>query len=113
MGIGFYGRGWTGVSNSNGGLNQSAGSAASGTYEPGIEDYRVLKNLGYSAYTSSEAGAAWIFNGSTFWSYDTPATIAAKMSYSKSRGLGGAFAWSLDGDDASGSLLSAMKSGLQ
>lgn len=54
-----------------------------------------------------------VFNGSTFWSFDTPATIATKMSYAKSQGLGGAFAWSLDGDDASGTLLNAMRAGLQ
>jgi chitinase len=35
------------------------------------------------------------------------------MSYVRSQGLGGAFAWELDGDDATGSLLGAMRAGLQ
>jgi chitinase len=113
IGIGFYGRGWTGVTNANGGLNQSARSAAPGTYEAGIEDYKKLSTLGYPSYVSKEAGTAWIFDGSTFWSFDTPATVATKMAYARSQGLGGAFGWSLDGDDASGALLGAMRSGLQ
>ena len=41
VGIGFYGRGWTGVSGSAPG--SSATGPAPGTYESGIEDYKVLK----------------------------------------------------------------------
>ncbi|WP_426806506.1 glycosyl hydrolase family 18 protein, partial [Stenotrophomonas sp. SrG] len=44
LGIGFYGRGWSNVPNVNNGLYQT-GSAATGTYEAGIEDWKVLKNL--------------------------------------------------------------------
>lgn len=113
LGIGFYGRGWTGVRNSNDGLNQAASGPAPGAYEAGIDDYKRLSTLGYPAFTSDEAGTAWVFDGSTFWSFDTPATVAKKMSYVKANGLGGAFAWSLDGDSADGALLSAMKSGLE
>lgn len=113
LGIGFYGRGWTGVTNANNGLNQPATGPAPGTYEQGIEDYKVLKNLNYPAFTSAQAGTAWIFNGSTFWSYDTPATITTKMNYAKAQGLAGAFAWELDGDDPLGTLLTAMFNGLK
>jgi chitinase len=42
IGIGFYGRGWTGVTQSTPG--GSATGAAAGTYEAGIEDYKVLVN---------------------------------------------------------------------
>ncbi|WP_158791115.1 hypothetical protein, partial [Streptomyces sp. NRRL WC-3549] len=40
-GIGFYGRGWTGVTQAAPG--GTATGAAPGTYEAGIEDYKVLK----------------------------------------------------------------------
>lgn len=113
LGIGFYGRGWTGVAKANDGLNQPASGPAPGTYEAGVDDYQKLSALGYPAFTSDEAGTAWIFDGSTFWSFDTPATVAKKMSYVKANGLGGSFAWSLDGDASDGALLSAMKSGLE
>jgi chitinase len=115
LGVPFYGRGWTNVPNSNNGLYQSSSSmqAAPGTYEAGIEDYKVLKNLGYPSFRDSTTQAFWIFNGSTFWSYDDPTSLTTKMSYVKSKGLGGAMFWSLDGDDSSGTLASAVYNGLK
>jgi chitinase len=113
LGIGFYGRGWTNVPNVNRGLFQASTTAAPGTYEAGFEDYKVLKNLGYPAYDDTSAGAHWIFNGSTFWSFDDPANIQRKMNYVKSQSLGGAFTWEFSGDDASGTLIKAMANGLK
>ena len=113
LGIGFYGRGWTGVANGGSNGLYQTGSAASGTYEAGIEDYKVLKNLGWPTYTDSDAMATWMYNGSTFWSFDTPANIQSKMNYVKAQGLGGAFVWEFSGDDAQGSLITAVKNGLQ
>jgi chitinase len=112
LGIGFYGRGWTGVGNANNGLYRS-GYAAPGTYEAGIEDYKVLKTLGYPGFDDTAAGAHWIYNGSTFWSFDDPANIRRKMNYVKSQGLGGAFSWEFSGDDANGSLTKALADGLR
>lgn len=112
LGIGFYGRGWTNVPNVNNGLYQS-GTPAPGTYESGIEDYKVLKSLGWPSFIDNEAGAHWIYNGNTFWSYDSPAVIRTKMQYVKARGLGGAFVWEFSGDDANGSLITTMRDALQ
>ncbi len=112
LGIGFYGRGWTGVPNINNGLYQS-GSAAQGTYEAGIEDYKVLKNLGWPSYTHAQSMARWIYNGNTFWSYDTPEAVADKMQYVRTRNLGGAFFWEFSGDDANGTLAKAVGNGLR
>ncbi|MEO8669685.1 MAG: glycosyl hydrolase family 18 protein [Tahibacter sp.] len=112
IGIGFYGRGWTNVQNSNNGLYRNGGAAA-GTYEAGIEDYKVLKNLGHPGFNDATAHAHWTFNGTTFWSFDDPATIVDKMGYVKNRNLGGAFFWEFSGDDANGSLAKAIKDGLQ
>ncbi|HEU4665546.1 MAG TPA: glycosyl hydrolase family 18 protein [Dokdonella sp.] len=113
LGIGFYGRGWTNVPDGGThGLYQS-GSAAPGTYEAGNEDYHVLKNLNYPIYTDNAAMATWAYNGTTFWSYDTPAMIQTKMNYVKTQGLGGAFFWEFSGDDAQGTLATAIENGLQ
>jgi chitinase len=106
IGIGFYGRGWTGVANVNGGLNQAASGAAPGTYEAGIEDYKVLINI--CPPTGTVAGTSYAFCNGNWWSYDTPATIAGKMSYKRSQGLGGAFFWELSGDTADGVLINAL-----
>ncbi|MEU0572513.1 glycosyl hydrolase family 18 protein [Nonomuraea sp. NPDC005983] len=108
LGIGFYGRGWTGVTQSAPG--GTATGAAPGTYEQGIEDYKVLKTR--CPATGTVAGTAYAFCGGQWWSYDTPSTIGGKMSYSKNQGLGGAFFWELSGDTTNGELINAMKSGL-
>ncbi|MET7573021.1 glycoside hydrolase family 18 chitinase [Streptomyces sp. NPDC005492] len=109
IGIGFYGRGWTGVTQDAPG--GTATGAATGTYEPGIEDYKVLKTS--CPVTGTIAGTAYAHCGSNWWSYDTPSTIAGKMSWAKSQGLGGAFVWEFSGDTSNGELISAVSSGLQ
>ncbi|MFI1503890.1 glycosyl hydrolase family 18 protein [Streptomyces sp. NPDC020597] len=108
IGIGFYGRGWTGVTQDAPG--GTATGPAAGTYEQGIEDYKVLKTS--CPPTGTVAGTAYAKCGGNWWSYDTPATIAGKMAWAKSQGLGGAFFWEFSGDTANGELVSAINSGL-
>ena len=108
IGIGFYGRGWTGVTQAAPG--GSASGPAPGTYEQGIEDYHVLVNS--CPANGTVAGTAYCFRNGQWWSYDTPGTISGKMSYAKSQGLAGSFFWELSGDTSNGSLIAAMKSGL-
>ncbi|MFC8175837.1 glycosyl hydrolase family 18 protein [Streptomyces sp. NPDC057242] len=108
LGIGFYGRGWTGVTQSAPG--GTATGAAPGTYEAGIEDYKVLKNTCPS--TGTIAGTAYAHCGTNWWSYDTPATVTSKMGWAKSQGLGGAFFWEFSGDTTNGELVGAINSGL-
>ncbi|MFD2418841.1 glycoside hydrolase family 18 protein [Amycolatopsis pigmentata] len=106
LGIGFYGRGWTGVGQAAPG--GSATGAAQGTYEAGIEDYKVLKTRCPS--TGTVGGTAYAFCGSEWWGYDTPATIAGKIGYARGQSLGGAFVWELSGDTPDGELLTAVAS---
>ncbi|MGX9884202.1 glycosyl hydrolase family 18 protein [Streptomyces sp. NPDC002276] len=109
IGIGFYGRGWTGVTQAAPG--GSATGPAAGTYEQGIEDYKVLKTT--CPATGTIAGTAYAFCGNNWWSYDTPSTIAGKMSWAKTQGLGGAFFWDFSGDTSNGELVTAINNGLQ
>ncbi len=104
----FYGRGWTGVASGNNGLYQKAGSAAKGTYEAGIEDYKVLKTAPGKVFVHPVTKQSWKFDGSTFWSYDTPEVIQTKVDYAKQKGLGGVFSWSFDGDTSNTELTRAM-----
>ncbi|MES4903646.1 MULTISPECIES: glycoside hydrolase family 18 protein [unclassified Streptomyces] len=104
LGIGFYGRGWTGVSQAAPG--GTATGPAPGTYEAGIEDYKVLKNS--CPATGTVAGTAYAKCGSQWWSYDTPSTIAGKMSYKQQQGLGGTFFWELSGDTSNGELIKSI-----
>ncbi|WP_033293331.1 glycoside hydrolase family 18 protein [Amycolatopsis jejuensis] len=104
LGIGFYGRGWTGVTQDAPG--GTATGPAPGKYEQGIEDYKILKSS--CPATGTVAGTAYAKCGSQWWSYDTPSTIAGKVSYAKSQGLGGTMFWELSGDTPDGELISAL-----
>ncbi|MER5968248.1 glycoside hydrolase family 18 protein [Streptomyces sp. NPDC002055] len=104
LGIGFYGRGWTGVTQQAPG--STATGAAPGTYEAGIEDYKVLKSR--CPANGTVAGTAYAHCGSQWWSYDTPQTIAAKTAWKNQQGLGGTFFWELSGDTANGELIKAI-----
>ncbi|MFI8292990.1 glycosyl hydrolase family 18 protein [Streptomyces sp. NPDC085614] len=108
LGIGFYGRGWTGVTQSAPG--GTATGPAAGTYEQGIEDYKVLKNS--CPANGTVAGTAYAHCGTNWWSYDTPSTVTSKMSWAKNQGLGGAFFWEFSGDTGNGELVGAINSGL-
>jgi len=104
LGIGFYGRGWTGVTQAAPG--GTATGPAAGTYEQGIDDYKVLRTK--CPATGTVGGTAYARCGSDWWSYDTPATIATKMTYKNQQGLGGTFFWELSGDTAHGELIKAI-----
>ncbi|MEV6835936.1 glycoside hydrolase family 18 protein [Streptomyces sp. NPDC051133] len=105
LGIGFYGRGWTGVTQAAPG--GTATGPAAGTYEQGIDDYKVLKTK--CPATGTVGGTAYAKCGSDWWSYDTPATIATKTAYKNQQALGGTFLWELSGDTANGELIKAIK----
>jgi chitinase len=118
LGVPFYGRGWTGVEpGPNGdGLYQSATGPAPGSYEAGIDDWKVLKDLvgtsGYELYRDDALGTAWLYNGSTFWTYDDEISMTQKTDWAQAQGLGGVMIWSVDGDDANGSLMNAIDTAL-
>jgi chitinase len=104
LGIGFYGRGWTGVTQAAPG--GTATGPAAGTYEQGIDDYKVLKAK--CPATGTVGGTAYAKCGSDWWSYDTPSTIAGKTAYKNQQGLGGTFFWELSGDTSDGELIRAI-----
>lgn len=115
VGIPYYGRGWTGVTGGGDGLFQPAAGPAPATFEPGYEDYQVLRTLvdsGYTLYRDEQAGHAWLFDGTTFWTFDDPQVIAQKAEYILSEQLGGAMVWSLDADDENATLTRAIHTGL-
>jgi chitinase len=108
LGVGFYGRGWSGVTQAAPG--GSATGPGTGTFEQGIEDYKVLK--GRCPITGTIGGTAYAKCGNEWWGYDTPATIGGKMQYANNQGLGGAFFWELSGDTSNGELIGAVRGGI-
>jgi chitinase len=115
VGVPFYSRGWTGVNPANSGLYQPSSGAAPGTWEAGVDDYEVTKGLlgsGYRRYSDNRAGAAWLFNGTTFWTFDDPLVLKRKADYVTENELGGIMFWELSGDTPDGELIRAIASGL-
>ena len=121
MGFPFYYRGWTGVAaGSNHGLYQSASgpsAAFSFSQTAGIADYKELASAGLTGNSSdnffdSTTQASWIYDGTNFYTGDTPQSIAAKTASIKSNGMAGAMMYSLDQEDSGDTLLNAIASGL-
>jgi chitinase len=115
MGTPFYGRGWTGVTDVDGGLYQPATGPAPGTWEAGAEDYKVLATLpgsGFTRYWDDQAKVPWLFDGTTFWSYEDPVSLKHKTKYVRLNGLGGVMFWELSGDTPDGELITAIHDGL-
>ncbi|QNN50852.1 chitinase [Phycicoccus endophyticus] len=106
LGVPFYGRGWSGVTQDAPG--GSASGAAPGTYEAGIDDYQVLEAT--CPVTGTVAGTAYAHCGEEWWSYDTPSTLAGKAAWARAHGLGGTFFWELSGDTADGELIRGLTS---
>jgi chitinase len=116
VGMPFYGQGWTGVTGGGDGMNQPATGPAPATWAAGYEDYKALKKLAdsgaYEVHRDRRNGHAWLFDGTTLWTYDDPQVLHAKTAYIRQRGLGGAMFWSMDGDTADGELTAAVDKGL-
>jgi chitinase len=115
VGVPFYSYGWTGVPDVNHGLYQTATGPAPGVWAPGTNDYKAVAPLlssGFTRYFDPSTKAAWIFDGTTFWTLDDPAILQAKAEFVNHRKLGGVMAWELSGDTADGSLETGLANGL-
>ncbi len=117
VGMPFYGQGWTGVSGGGDGMGRPATGPAPATWAAGYEDYKELKKLAasgtYQVHRDRRGGHAWLFDGTTLWTYDDPQVLRTKTAYVRQEGLGGAMFWSLDADTADGELITAVDRGLR
>jgi chitinase len=108
LGVSVHARGWTGVKGGGaGGLGGKAKGPASGTYEEGVEDYKLMASKRGEVYRI--AGTSYKYDGSQWWGFDTPADIAGKASYQRREGFGGVFIWELSGDTNDGQLVTAAR----
>ena len=100
LGVPFYGYQWTHVPNVDHGLFQVGTPGDSLGYNGilGIEKTST-------AYRDQTTLAPWLYDGTNFWTYDDPLSLAYKMVYVRENHLGGAMAWSLDDDTPDGQLL--------
>lgn len=108
VGVPAYGKGWQGVPDTDGGLYQPSAGPAPGTWETGIEDYKVLVDRPGTRFRDPDSGAVWLHDGNQWWSYDDPQLLVQKVTWIRSNGLGGAMMWSLDGDTPQAALITAL-----
>jgi chitinase len=142
MGLPLYAVGWTGVLSVGHGLYQSAAGPAavlladgSGfcpnpnkaapspgcdtILTPGFLTYATIEKLvgtnGFTAWYDSARVGATLYNplNRTFYTYDSPASVATKTAYIRANKLRGAYVWALNDDDSSGSLTKAIAAGLK
>lgn len=142
MGLPLYAVGWAGAPNVNHGLYQKAVSPSavpladgSGVcpnpdkahaspgcdtiLTAGFATYSTIENLtnkyGFTAWHDSERVGATLYNPSSgiFYTYDDPASVAAKTGYIKKKKLGGAYVWALNDDDSKASLTKMIAAGLK
>ena len=112
IGAAFYSRKWENIKDRCHGFLQYASHGAS--YGP---DYTVLagsyinKN-GFTRYWDDEAKAPFLFDGSTFITYDDEESVSWKCRYLKEKGIGGIFYWCHE-NDRSGVLLQTIGSALR
>jgi chitinase len=123
LGVPLYGYGWIGVPDANNGLYQtSTGPAPSpggdSLETPGVATYLTLGSLtGFEHEYDPKRIAQWIYDPATltFWTFDDPSIAWAKALYVDFRvpgGLGGAVVWAFKDDDANGTMVKTLASGL-
>ncbi len=107
MGAAFYSRQWENIADINHGFLQL--SKTGGGYGP---DFEVLQKdfidkNGYTYFWDDEAKAPYLFNGSTFISYDNEQSLQEKCRYVNQKQYGGLFYWE-HSCDRTGTLLNAI-----
>lgn len=142
MGIPLYGIGWSGVSNRNHGLYQSAASAApvlladgagicptqsviapapgcDTILTPGFVTDATLSHLlrrhdAQFWYDSRrEAATLYLSSSRTFYTFDNLRSVAAKTSYIRQHKLRGAYVWALNDDVSAATITKAIAAGLE
>ena len=98
IGIAFFSHRWDQVPDVNHGLYQP--TPFKNMFGPSYTEIvlKYEKQMDYIKYWDPDAKAPFLYNGSTFISYDDPNSVRAKCEYAKAQGMGGAFYWVHDCD---------------
>jgi GH18 family chitinase len=113
LGVPFYARGWTGVPDGGqyGRYQTATGPTAAFplSQEAGVADWKELEAAGLTGttYYDADSESTWIYDGTNFYSTETPFSLAVKRQYIQQMNLGGVMMYSLEADDSSSTLLNA------
>jgi chitinase len=109
VGIPFYGYEWTDVHDIDHGLFDRGTPVGKGS----PYNYIVTIEGKFTRYRNRTTRSPWLYDGTTFWTYDDPVAIRFKMAYVREKHLGGAMVWDLSGDLFNGLLLKTIARGLR
>lgn len=109
LGLAFSGKGWINVTDPNGSGLYKSGTAptsagyGSGTFEAAVFDFgditeNYINKNNYVRYWDDIAKVPYLYNGSTFITYEDEESIGCKADYIKKMGLGGAMFWEFSYD---------------
>ena len=103
IGVAFFSHRWDQVPDVNHGMYQN--TPFKNMYGPSYTEIALKyeNKMDYIKYWDEAACAPFLYNGSTFISYDDPRSVRLKCQYAKAHNMGGAFYW-VHHDDA-GSVL--------
>lgn len=102
LGMPFYGHKYELNDEENNGLYQRYSSAKSIGYDNVLKNY--LSDSAYGEFYHKNAKVPYLYGNGSFITYEDPSSIAHKVNYAKSKGLGGVGIWEL-AHDKNGNLL--------
>ncbi len=110
MGVPFYGHRYSNVKGGGTGIHKRYSGYKTVSYDEVVSQY--LSTGKYTRHYGSAGRTPWLFNGSTFITYEDTASLKEKMAYIKKQGLAGTGIWELS-QNADGALLKTIRSNLK
>jgi chitinase len=109
LGIPFYAYGWSGVADVNHGLFQP------GQPIQGEHFYSYIRSIEPQCklYRDPRSQTPWLYANKTFWTFDDPDSIRAKVAYAGQHRLGGVMVWELSNDSADAALIKTIAAELR
>jgi chitinase len=113
LGVAFYGRGFTGVSQQDAGLYSKYAAVYPETPWKTVRA-QFLTDPEWVRHWSATAQAPWLYNARQhiFFSYDDPISLGIKADFARREQLRGVMIWVLGEDDPENGLLNALASHL-
>ncbi len=104
FGMPFYGYEWTDVPKTADGLFQPGAPVGDGA------GYNVIQPMesSFKKFRDPKTHAPWLYDGTNFWTYDDPDSLAFKAQYVRQHRLGGVMIWDLSGDMPDGVLIKTL-----
>lgn len=110
LGVPFYGHRYSNVQGGGTGMHKTYKGYKSVDYDDIVSQY--LSDKSYTRYYGAAGRTPWLFNGSTFITYEDAASLSEKAAYIRNQGLAGVGIWELS-QNTDGTLLNTLNKNLK